>query len=147
MVAQHARLSGTAQRQQEQRICPNHLVGLHRGQRPWSLHLQRFLPRLLYLANYMQIDVFIQSQNYKHDSVTETEGHILVLITCSNSSLPFPWQLSVFLVGIFPDSDHTPDTRYFLLFHHLRSCPPNHHRSDRYCYSPGLQHNVHSLPQ
>lgn len=57
VVAQHAGLGGAAEGQQEQSVGPDHLVGLHSGQRPWGLHLQRFFPRLLHLARHMQIGI------------------------------------------------------------------------------------------
>jgi len=53
VVAQHAGLSCAAEGQQEQRICPNHLVGLHSRQGPRGLHLQGFLPRLLNLKKHV----------------------------------------------------------------------------------------------
>lgn len=56
-MAQHAGLCSTAEGQQEQSVRPDHLVGLHSGQRPWGLHLQRFLPGLLHLAKNMQTAV------------------------------------------------------------------------------------------
>ena len=50
VVAQHAGLGGATQRQQEERVGPDHLVGLHGGQGPRGLHLQGLLPRLLHLG-------------------------------------------------------------------------------------------------
>lgn len=44
VVAQHAGLCSAAEGQQEQGVCPNHLVGLHCGQRPRGFHLQGLFP-------------------------------------------------------------------------------------------------------
>lgn len=140
-MAKHTGLSSTAERKQEQSVCPNYLVGLHSGQRPRSFHLQRFFPGLLHLVNNMQIgfDSSLISQiKCKKLLYGQTKP-------CS-SRLPFPWRQSVSLSGIFPDIDHTPDTRCFLLCLHLHSFQPNHHRNGQCCCSPGLQHSGHNLP-
>lgn len=50
VVAEHAGFCCTAERQQEQSVCPDHLVGLHSGEGPRGLHLQRLFSRLLNLV-------------------------------------------------------------------------------------------------
>lgn len=52
VVAQHAGLGRAAEGQQEEGVGPDHLVGLHGGQRPGRFHLQGLFPRLLHLQDH-----------------------------------------------------------------------------------------------
>lgn len=63
-MAQHAGLCSTAEWQQEQSVCSNHLMGLHSGQCPWGFHLERFFPWLLNLATTCKLSLIqVQAVN------------------------------------------------------------------------------------